>query len=652
MTTTSRSPEHPSFFRRHATAIVALVALGCLYGFTRLPQLDTTERAELAARFDFEQMTLPAVEMETPRIVRRVHPDFDHISSWISATGAAVAFADLDDDGLPNDLCHVDPRSNLVTLAPAPGTGDRFGLVALDPAPIAFDHDTMAPIGCVPGDFDENGRLDLLVYYWGRTPIAFLRGDAPVDTPDAWRAVDLVPGGAIWHTNGVTQADVDGDGHLDLVITNYFADGTSVLDTKGHVEMHSSMSRATNGGINRILRWSEIVDEGGLPTPRYEDLDDVFSADVAGGWTLAVGAIDLDGDLLPEIFMANDFGPDRLMHNRSRPGEIELVLVEGERTFDMPTSKILGRDSFKGMGVDFGDLNGDGLVDIYVSNIAQEFALEESHHAYLHTGEVDAMARRNVAPFRDHSEPMGLSRSAFSWEARVGDFDNDGTLETMQATGFVRGEIDRWPELQELAMGNDDLLSDPASWPRFQPGDDLSGRFHNPFFVRSASGRYFDLAPDLGIDRAQVSRGIATADIDADGDLDFAVANQWDDSFLYRNDQSSERAGLVLNLLLPTADAPATTTRQLSADEAAIGRAAIGARAVIRLPDGRVLQGQVDGGNGHSGVRAPELHFGLGELDASTQLEVELAWRDRSGAIREETLEVIPGRHVVLLASS
>ena len=88
--------------------------------------------------------------------------------------GAGVALADLDGDGLANDVCNVDPRSDRVTLAPVPGTGERYGLTTLEPVGLPYDTRTMAPMGCKPADMDEDGRVDLLVYYWGRTPVAFL----------------------------------------------------------------------------------------------------------------------------------------------------------------------------------------------------------------------------------------------------------------------------------------------------------------------------------------------------------------------------------------------------------------------------------------------------------------------------------------------
>ena len=102
---------------------------------------------------------------------------------------------------------------------------------------------------------------------------------------------------------------------------------------------------------------------------------------------------------------------------------------------------------------------------------------------------------------------------------------NDGQNEALQATGFVKGEVDRWAELQELAMGNDELLANLEVWPSFQPGDDLSGYEVNPLFATDKSGFFHDISGIAGTDHKQVTRGIATSDFDMDGDLDLYVCS-------------------------------------------------------------------------------------------------------------------------------
>jgi enediyne biosynthesis protein E4 len=629
--------QQPGFFRRHGTRLVAVALIAGLYGFARQPTLAPAERQALASRFAFEREPLATPAGNLDRSVREVHPSFRDIRSWVSSVGAGVALNDLDGDGLPNDLCSVDPRVDQVLVEPVPGTGARYATFVLDPAPLPYDKRTMAPMGCLPGDFNEDGLMDLLVYYWGRPPIIFLRrAGTPAPSAAAFRPVEAYPHDEIWNTNALTAADVDGDGHLDLIVGNYFPDGMRVLDAKATdtAHMHRSMSRSENGGKNRLLLWQGGT-SGPEPTVRFAEAPDAFDPQTAYSWTLAVGAADLDGDLLPEIYFGNDFGNDRLLHNLSTPGHPRFQVLEGRRTFTTPASKVLGRDSFKGMGIDFADLNGDGIPDMYVSNIAQSYALEESHFVWVSTGDVKAM-RRGQAPYVDRSEDLGLSRSGWSWDARFADFDNDGVPEAVQAVGFLRGEKNRWPELHELAMGNDNNMLHAGAWPHFTPGDDLSGHLHNPFFVRAKDGRYYDLAAELGLDDSHVTRGIAIADVDGDGALDFAIANQWEPSYFFHN--TGKRLGAWLELA-PRLPAGAGT------------RPAVGAQATVWLPDGRRMVAQVDGGSGHSGKRAPELHFGLGRLAPGTPLRVDLRWRDGAGRVQSQTLRLTAGRHTILLGA-
>ena len=196
---------------------------------------------------------------------------------------------------------------------------------------------------------------------------------------------------------------------------------------------------------------------------------------------------------------------------------------------------------------------------------------------------------------------------------------------------FRKAQTNRWPELQELAIANDGALRHAGSWFAFHPGDDLSGHEANGFFVRASNGRFYDMSKALELGDPFVTRGIATADVDGDGDLDVAIANQWETSFFFRNDAPHPGAFLGIRLRDPS------------------GAPVIGATAKVLLPEGRAQVAQVDGGNGHSGVRSSELHFGLGDLVEGTQVPVELRWRDRSGTPHQAEVALSPGWHSVEL---
>ena len=634
-------------FRRQAAKLTAIVLVFVVYGFARMPKASEAELAKLAEGFSFRAAPLPALNGETEKTIREVNPSLRRVSGWISAVGAAVALNDLDGDGLPNDACYVDTRVDKVIVAPVPGTPARYQPFTLDPINLRYDAATMAPMGCLPGDFNEDGLQDVLAYYWGRTPILFIKRDRAALNAGSYTQSELVPGADRWYTNAATLADIDGDGHADLIIGNFFADGARILDAGATIpdEMQDSMSNAQNGGRKHLLLWKA--------PGRFEEVHGVLDEQSAQGWALAIGAGDLDGDLLPEIYFANDFGPDRLLHNRSTPGHPRFQLLEGRRSFTTTKSKVLGQDSYKGMGVDFGDLNGDGWPDIYVSNITQEYGLEESHFVFLSTGRVEQM-KHGVAPYVDRSESLGLSRSGWGWETRLGDFNNDGVLEALQATGFMKGNVNRWADLHEVVMGNDQLLRHPRSWPSLQGNDDISGNGHNFFFVRAPDGRYHDIAAQLSLNQPLLTRGIATADVDGDGGLDYAVANQWGTSYFYRNESNNRSAFVGLRLRLPVGDGLSQThvCREGGGATAPVSRPAIGAEARVFLPGRAPLVQQVDGGNGHSGKRSPDLQFGLGQLNRNELVTVELRWRDARAGLQQQTIHLAPSAWYTIVLGS
>ena len=640
-----------STIRRNVKPLAAALIVASLFVALKVSlAVDEGEVSAAASRFKFSRSVVPEVVGPPVRFQRRVHPSVRRISSFLSTVGAAAALNDLDGDGLSNDVCYIDTRTDQIVVAPLKGTGDRYAPFALEQRPF-FDRDRMAPGGALLSDVNEDGRVDIVAYYAGRTPLVFIRRptERTAFGADSYIVQDIFPKGEVWVTTAATTADLDGDGHLDLVFANYFKDGSDLYNPEGVgvVELPESFSHATNGGGERIFRWTGAA-RGENASVTYEEVRDALPEGVGGGWGLALGACDLDGDLLPEVYVAHDFGPDRLFWNRSTPGRIRFALLEGERRFDTPKSYVLGRDSFKGMGVDFGDLNGDRLPDIYVSNITAPGGLQESQMAFVSTGEVGRM-KDGIAPYVNRGEALGLSQSGWAWDAKLDDFDNDGVLEALQATGFIRGNSNRWPELQELVTAHDQLTSNvELSWPLIKEAADISGHDRNPFFVR-AGDHYVNVAREIGFGEDYVSRGLAVGDVDYDGSLDIVVSNMWGPATFHHNECPRPGAFLGLRLLLPLVDGEpdeTVVTHGRPTNEVK-GRAAVGASVTVTLPDGRVLTRQVDGGNGHGGKRGPDLHFGLGETQEMVDVRVD--WRDSGGRVRRQFFKLKSGWHTLLL---
>jgi enediyne biosynthesis protein E4 len=645
--------------RRFVPALTTLLVAAGLF-FAAQSAVAVTGGAQAAKAYKFVNMPIampPGYNNQHMNTIRTVNPAYDKIQSWISAVGASVAINDVTGHGLPDGMCIVDTRTNevIVTYTPTAPKADQFTPFILNAAPLPYNNVTMAPTGCTPGDFNNSGRLGFLVTYWGRTPILFLpKSTAMMPSPSAYVPRELIPevslnglyNGPLWNTDAAYVADLDGSGHPSIIIGNYFPD-SDVLDPNGanDVQMPNALSSGRNGGGDHVLTYYSST-AGADPTANFIEDKKAIPFEDTTGWTLAISGADLTGDGLPDVYIANDFGHGHLLYNRSTPGHVLFTEATGDRTPTTPKSFVLGNGSFKGMGVDFADLNDNGKFDMMISAITVPYGIEESNSVFINEASSDANMAQDLAsgqaPFVQEAQQYGLAWTGWAWDVKMGDFLNDGEQDVVQTDGFIKGTINRWNWMQEAAMTNDDLLSNPAMWPNFEPGDDLAGNESLAFYAKNSSGTYVNISSELGLGVETPTRGIATGDTTGDGSLDFAVARQWGPPAFYAN-EAPQGHYLDLNLYRPSADGDANMGLE------GPGTPAYGATVTIKTPTGTQIS-QLDGGGGHDGYRSFGVNFGLGTYDGP--VNVTLQWRDTNGGLHQETEQLLPGVHSLMLTST
>ena len=408
-------------------------------------------------------------------------------------------------------------------------------------------------MGACAGDYDNDGWVDLYITNFG--PNVLYRNTGKGVFHDVTRTARV--GSPLWSAS-CAFADLDRDGDLDLFVTNYVSIDAAALPFCGNARLKTRF-------------YCHPLTFDPLPNVVYRNdgsgvFTDVSSTSGIGslrGNGMGVVIADYDSDGWPDVFVANDGVPNFLFHRTSPWRFTDLALRAGVAvaTDGLPRA---------GMGADAGDYDGDGRLDLVVTNL----------------------------DFEMHSLFRGLGDRLFAYttpESGIG-------AATLPFVGFgvVFFDFDHDTQL-DLAVANGHIFDNA---PQFRAGTTHAQR--NLLFRNVGSRRFVEVGRSAGGGFAleKVSRGLAAGDIDNDGDLDLLVTNNGQPANLLRNDGGTGRNALLVALAGTESN-----------------RDGIGARVLVTA-GGRTQMREVKAGSSYLGQSDLRQHVGLGTAATAERLEI------------------------------
>ncbi len=357
-------------------------------------------------------------------------PKLDPIMPHLTALGSSVSVVDYDNDGW-QDLYATTSRKGMPNVMYRNRGDGSFEEVA-DAIGLADVNGTRGvSMGSVWGDYDNDGFEDAFIYKWGRQRLYRNGGGVFTDvTADAGLDRWMNANSAVW-------TDVDRDGLIDLYVGGYFSEAHDLWQVTTTRIMQESFEYANNGGHNYLF-----LNRGG---GRFEDVTEAFGVDCTR-WTMSVGAADLNGDGWSDLYLANDYGP-----------EVLFINLEG-KGFEQMAGTTLEETSKSGMNVAFGDLYNDGRPDVYVTNISKRGYLFQGNNLRRNLiAEDGRMINIAVGEIADAGWAWGAQFGDLNNDGFVDLFVTNGFVS-------ADPEKDYWYEMSRVAMGNNNIFQDVSNW--------------------------------------------------------------------------------------------------------------------------------------------------------------------------------------------
>jgi enediyne biosynthesis protein E4 len=513
-------------------------------------------------------------EVRFTDVTQQAGIDFRHFSYGKRSTqlpedmGSGTAWGDYDGDGYP-DLYVVDVAAPLTAspqeLAASTGgnrlyhnNGNGTFTDVTARAGVGFKGVGM---GAAWADYDNDGKLDLVVTSYGGITLYHNRGDGTFQDVTHKAGLDKFHG--FW--TGASWGDYDRDGNVDLYVCGYvkyaFQPEFAGKSSRQFTEYVPFMLNPSSFPPERNLLFHNNGDGTFTEVAHKAGVDDLTGRSLNAAWA------DFDGDGWPDLYVANDIS------------ENKLYLNQHNGTFKDASQSTWVNEYRGSMGLAVGDWDRDGDLDIFITHwIAQQFALF-SNLRYTRGGPSTPGRLR----FEDVSDLTGvgqLTLSYIGWGTSFFDYDNDGQLDLLAVTGST--------------------FQDEKDPSRLVPMKTLL------FWQKSSDEGFFEVGGVSGdVSRApHVGRGAAFADYDNDGDVDVFIVNHSDQPLLLRNDGGNKKHWLKVRVQCTKSN-----------------RSGFGTKVVLEAGGQRQYQ-EIGSQPSYLSQSALEAHFGLGQATEVDRLTV------------------------------
>ncbi|UBM60506.1 CRTAC1 family protein [Marinilongibacter aquaticus] len=366
-----------------------------------------------------------------------VDPKLDNIKLQIASMGASVSVCDFDNDGW-NDLYLTNSIVGGTNALYRNLHDGNFQDVAVEMGLAEVNTKaTGVSMGAVWADYDNDGFQDLFLYKWGKPELfrnkqgqGFERVTEGSNLPEWVNA-----NSAIWF-------DVNNDGLLDIFLGGFYQEDIH-LDSLGSTDiMPESFRYANNGGRNYLMK--------NTGNGVFEDVSEQYGL-TSTKWTLAAAAADFDGDHFPELYVANDFNVDELYMN-----------IGGNSFNERGNEAGVGRIPKSGMNATLGDIGNEGVLGVYSTNITEQGILIQGNNYWRpKMSGKDNLSFVNLGQMSG-IENAGWSYGAqfgdLNNDGYMDLYVANGFISAKENTSY-------WYEYSKVTGGNSTIIGDAKNWP-------------------------------------------------------------------------------------------------------------------------------------------------------------------------------------------